>query len=60
LYIEFLIPISIWEFLLEPCFTTQVGLQFRTVCPNINTNINVNFYIPWDNLISYNTMQDQI
>jgi hypothetical protein len=59
LYIVFSIPISIWEFF-APCFTTQVGLQFGTVCPNINTNINVNFHTPWNHLISYNSMQNQI
>jgi hypothetical protein len=53
------VPISIWEFF-APCFTTQVGLQFGTVCPNISTNINVNFHTPRDHLISYNSMQDKI
>jgi hypothetical protein len=43
-----------------PCFTIQVGLQFGTTCPNMSTNINVNFHIPRDRLVSYNFMQDQI
>jgi hypothetical protein len=43
-----------------PCFTTQVGLQFGTICPKISTNINVNFHIPRDHLISYNSMHNQI
>jgi hypothetical protein len=59
LYTIFLVPISIWKFF-APRFTTQVGLQFDTICPNINTNINVNFHIPRDHLISYNSMQNQI
>jgi hypothetical protein len=59
LYIVFSGPINIWEFF-APCFTTQVHLQFGIVCPNINTNINVNFHTPWDGLISYNSMLNQI
>jgi hypothetical protein len=55
LYIIFSVPISIWEFF-APCFTTQVGFQFGTVCSNISTNINVNFHTPRDRLISYNSM----
>jgi hypothetical protein len=43
-----------------PCFITQVGLQFGTICLNIRTNMNVNFHTPRDHLISYNSMQDQI
>jgi hypothetical protein len=39
-----------------PCFTTQVVLQFGIVCPNISTNINVNFYILGDHFISYNSI----
>jgi hypothetical protein len=35
-----------------PCFTTQVGLQFGTVCSNISTNINLNFHTLGDHLIS--------
>jgi hypothetical protein len=35
-----------------PCFTIQVGLQFGTVCPNISTNINVNFHTLGDHFIS--------
>jgi hypothetical protein len=42
------------------CFTTQVGLQFGTWCPNMSTNINVNFHTPRDCLISYNFMLNQI
>jgi hypothetical protein len=52
-------PISIWEFF-APCFTTQVGLQFGTVCPNMSTNINVNSHTPGDGFISYNSMLNQI
>jgi hypothetical protein len=59
LYTIFAVLISIWEFF-TPCFTTQVDLQFGTVCPNISTNINVNFHSPRDHLISYKSMQDQI
>jgi hypothetical protein len=59
LYIVFSVPIRIWEFF-TPCFTTQVGLQFGTICPNMSTNINVNFHTLGDHLISYNSMQDQI
>jgi hypothetical protein len=59
LYTIFLVSINIWEFF-APCFTTQVGLQFGTVCPNMSTNINVNFHTPWDGLISYNSMLNQI
>jgi hypothetical protein len=40
--------------------TTQVGLQFGTLCPNMSTNINVNFHTPRDRLISYNSMLNQI
>jgi hypothetical protein len=54
LYTVFSIPINIWEFF-APCITTQVGLQFGTVCPNMSTNIYVNFHT----LISYKTMQNQ-
>jgi hypothetical protein len=46
------VSINIWEFL-----ATQVGLQFGTVCSNISTNINVNFHILGNHLISYNSMQ---
>jgi hypothetical protein len=42
------------------CFTNQVGLQFGTLCPNMSTNINVNFHIPGDRFISYNSMLNQI
>jgi hypothetical protein len=42
------------------CFTTQVGLQFGTLCPNMSTNINVNFHTPRDRLISYNSILNQI
>ena len=59
LYNIFSIPINIWKFC-APCFTTQVGLQFDTICPNINTNINVDFHTPRDHLISYNSIEDQI
>jgi hypothetical protein len=59
LYTIFSIPISIWEFF-ALCFTIQVVLQFGTACPNISTNINVNFHNPRDYLISYNSMQNQI
>jgi hypothetical protein len=59
LYTIFSVPISIWE-IFAPCFTTQVGLQFCTICPNISTNINVNFHTPGNHLISYNSMEDQI
>jgi hypothetical protein len=59
LYNVFSVPISIWEFF-APCFTTQVGLQFGTICPNISTNMNVNFHTPGHHLISYNSMQDQV
>jgi hypothetical protein len=59
LYTVFLAPISIWEFF-ALCFTTQVGLQFGTVCPNMSRNINVNFHTPGDRLISYNSMLNQI
>jgi hypothetical protein len=51
--------INIWEFL-ALCFTTQVGLQFGTLCPNMSTNINVNFHTPEGHLISYNSMLNQI
>jgi hypothetical protein len=50
-YTIFSIPINISEFS-APCFTTQVGLQFGIICPNINTNINVNFHTPRDHFIS--------
>jgi hypothetical protein len=50
---------SAWEFFVL-CFTTQVGLQFGTVCPNMSTNINVNFHTRGDGLISYNAMLNQI
>jgi hypothetical protein len=50
---------NIWKFF-APCFTIQVGLQFGTVRPNMSTNINVNFHIPRDGLISYNSMLNQI
>jgi hypothetical protein len=43
-----------------PCFTTQVGLQFGTICPNMSTNMNVNFHTAGDCLISYNSMMNQI
>ena len=43
-----------------PCFTTQVCLQFGAVCPNMSTNINVNFHTLGDGLISYNSMLNQI
>jgi hypothetical protein len=59
LYTVFSVPISIWEFF-APFFTTQVGLQFGIICPNITTNINVNFHTPGDGLISYNFMLNQI
>jgi hypothetical protein len=42
------------------CFATQVGLQFGTLCPNMSTNINVNFHTPRDRFISYNSMLNQI
>jgi hypothetical protein len=42
------------------CFTTQVDLQFGTICSNISTNINVNFHTPGDGLISYNSMLNQV
>ena len=42
------------------CFTTQVGLQFGTLCPNMSKNINVKFHTPRDCLISYNSMLNQI
>jgi hypothetical protein len=42
------------------CFPTQVGLQFGTLCPSMSTNINVNFHILGDHLISYNSMLNQI
>jgi hypothetical protein len=41
------------------CFTTQVGLQFGTLCPNMSTNKNMNSYTPRDRLISYNSMLNQ-
>jgi hypothetical protein len=59
LYTVFSISINIWEFF-APCFTTQIGLQFGTLCCNMSTNINVNFHTLGDRLISYNSMQDQI
>jgi hypothetical protein len=59
LYIVFSVPISIWEFFVL-CFTTQVGLQFGIVCPNMSTNINVNFHTLEDCLISYNSMLNQV
>jgi hypothetical protein len=59
IHINFSVPINIWEFF-APCFTTQVGLQFGIVCPNKNTNINVNFHTPRDGLVSYNSMLNQI
>jgi hypothetical protein len=59
LYIVFLAPISIWEFF-AVCFTTQVGLWFGKVCPNMSANINVNFHTPGDRLISYNSILNQI
>jgi hypothetical protein len=59
LYSVFSVPMSIWEFF-APCFTTQVGVQFDTICPNMSTNINVNFHTPGDGLISYNSMMNQI
>jgi hypothetical protein len=59
LYTVFSVPISIREFF-ALCFTTQVGLQFGTLCPNMSTNINVNFHTPRDYLISYNSMLNQI
>jgi hypothetical protein len=59
LYIVFSVPISIWEFF-ALCFATQVGLQFGTLCPNMSTNINVNFHTPRDCLISYNSILNQI
>jgi hypothetical protein len=43
--------INIWKSF-APCFTTQVGLQFGTICPNISTNINVNFHTPRNHFIS--------
>jgi hypothetical protein len=55
LYVVFSKPINIWEFF-APCFITQVGLQFGTVCPNMSTNINVNFHTRGDGFISYNSM----
>jgi hypothetical protein len=59
LYTVFSLPISIWEFF-ALCFTTQIGLRFGTLCPNISTNINVNFHTPGDRFISYNSMLNQI
>jgi hypothetical protein len=59
LYIVFSQPINIWGFF-APSFTTQVGFQFGIVCPNMSTNINVNFHTLGNHLISYNSMQDQI
>jgi hypothetical protein len=59
LYTVFSVPINIWEFF-TPCFTTQVDLQFGTICPNMNRNINVNFHILGDGLISYTSMLNQI
>jgi hypothetical protein len=41
------------------CFTTQVGIQFGTVCSNMSKNINVNSHTPKDHLISYNSMLNQ-
>jgi hypothetical protein len=55
----FSVPISIWEFF-ALCFAIQVGLQFGTLCPNMSTNINVNFHTPGDCLISYNSIVNQI
>ena len=54
-YTVFLVFINIWK-IFVPCFATQVGLQFGTICPNIRTNINVNFHTPRDHFISYNSM----
>jgi hypothetical protein len=59
LYTVFPVHISIWEFF-ALCFTTQVGLQFGTLCPNMSTIINVNFHTPGDRLISYNSTLNQI
>jgi hypothetical protein len=59
LYTVFPVSINIWKFFV-PCFTTQVGFQFGMVCPNISTNINVNFHTRGNHLISYNSMQDQM
>jgi hypothetical protein len=59
LYTVFSASIRIWEFF-ALCFTTQVRLQFGTVCPNMSTNINVNFHSLGDHLISYNSMLNQI
>jgi hypothetical protein len=59
LYTIFSVPIRIWEFF-APSFTTQVGLQFGTICPNMSKNINVNIHTPRDCLISYNSMLNQI
>jgi hypothetical protein len=59
LYTVFSVSINIWEFF-APCFTTQAGLRFGTVCPNISTNIDANFHTPGDHLISYNSMLNQI
>jgi hypothetical protein len=50
---------NIWEFL-APCFTTQVGLQFGIICPNLSRNINVIFHTLGDCLVSYNSMLNQI
>jgi hypothetical protein len=36
------------------------SLQFGTLCPNMSTNINVNFHTRRDCLISYNSMLNQI
>jgi hypothetical protein len=59
LYNVFSAPINIWEFF-ALCLTTQVGLKFGTICPNMSTNINMNFHTPGDRLISYNSMLNEI
>jgi hypothetical protein len=59
LYTVFSGTINIWEFF-APCFSTQVGLQFSTICSNMSTNINMNFHTLGDRLISYNSMLNQI
>jgi hypothetical protein len=58
LYTIFLVSINIWEIFVL-CFTTQVGLQFGTICLNMSTNINMNFLILGDHLISSNSMLNQ-
>jgi hypothetical protein len=56
---SFLAPIGISQ-VSGPCFTTEVRLQFGTVCPDMSTNRNVNFHTLGYGLISYNSMVNEI